>query len=56
MEHQDKRINSKLVDKNYKTSVVKFRQQDAITVPSDMLHSLNLNIIQACALRNIFHV
>ena len=56
MDHQDVRINSKLVDKNYKTSVAKFRQQDAITFPSEMLRSLSLNIMQACALRNIFHV
>ena len=53
MEHQDVRINSKLVDKNYKTTVSKFRGRDAITMPSDMLQSFSLSIMQACAL-NVF--
>ena len=56
MEHQDVRVNSKLVDKEYKTTVTKFRGRDAITIPSDMLQLFNLNIMQACALNDIFWI
>ena len=56
MEHQDVRLNSKLVDKNYKTTVTKFRGRDAITIPSDMLQSLSLTIMQACALNGFFSI
>ena len=56
MEHQDIRVNSKLVDKEYKTTVTKFQGRDAITIPSDMLQSFNLNIMQACVLNDIFWI
>ena len=40
--------NSKLEDKNYKPTVLKFKQRDAISPASISLKSLGLTIMQAC--------
>ena len=56
MEHQDVRLNSKLVDKNYKTTITKFQGRDAITIPSDMLQLMSLSITQVCALNVVFFI
>ena len=46
--------NSKLEDKKYKTVVIKFKEQDAVTPASVSLKSVNLMIMKVCALHLYF--
>ena len=46
--------NSKLVDKKYKTVVIKFKERDAVTPASVSLKAVNLMIMKACALHLYF--